>query len=192
MAVNACRGRWIELLQVSQQIWQRARFKLCAQGWLGRDRGNIQVVYYRLNIMGGATYQQGLAPTCQDGVDRRDGLLLKLGDGIDLLHICYIQEMVGHQGLFLRCDLGRADIQAAIHLARIGGDNFSIKALRQGDAQRAFARGGWTKDDNEGTRSLFCGLLFSCNWSSTPNTDSRACVVVRKAARRGSQTQAQT
>ena len=62
MAINACRSRWIELLQLGQQIWQRLRFKLCAQGWLGRNGGDVEVVYYRLNIMGEPPTSKGWRP----------------------------------------------------------------------------------------------------------------------------------
>src|SRR6266571_296563 len=87
--------------------------------------------------------------SCQGIVDCGDSLLLKLRDAIDLLGIGDIQQVMWDERSFLRRHFGRADIQATIYLARIGGDNFPMKMLRQCDTQCAFARCGWSKHNNQ-------------------------------------------
>jgi hypothetical protein len=57
--------------------------------------------------------------------------------------------MVRDERSFFRRDLGRAGIQAAIDLARVGGDNFAMEMLRQGNTERTLARCGWPKHDNQ-------------------------------------------
>jgi hypothetical protein len=75
------------------------------------------VVYDGLDIVGRAADQKGQFVTRQDIVNGGDGLLLKLGDGVDLSRVGYIEQVMWHLGLLLGRHFGGADIQAAIDLA---------------------------------------------------------------------------
>jgi len=46
-------------------------------------------------------------------------------------------------------NLPAAQIQAAIDLARVGGDDFTIEAVRQANAQLALAGGIGSQDDDK-------------------------------------------
>jgi len=106
------------------------------------------VVYHRLDVVGRATNQERLVLTRQNIFNGSDGLLLELRDGIRLLEINYIQQVVADQCTFLCCHLGRADIQTPIDLARVSRDNLSMKLLCQGDTQAALTGRCWTENDN--------------------------------------------
>src|SRR5579883_2039674 len=109
---------------------------------------------------------------CKNSVNGLDGLVLETRDGVDLAGIGHIEQVVRHQRALLGRDLRRADIQAAIDLARIGGDDLAAKLLGESDAQRALPRGGRPRHHHQLWQSIHhgCGLCF--NKRSTRRTSS--------------------
>src|SRR5947209_19743069 len=99
--------------------------------------------------MWGATDQERQEPSCQNVINGGSGCLLKLGDGIHLAWVGYIEEMMGDQRPFLWRDLGSANVHAAVDLTRIGGDDLTVKTLGQGDAQRALAGRSWPQHHDQ-------------------------------------------
>ena len=112
------------------------------------------MIYDGLNIVRRAADQQGQVLPREDVIDGGDGLLLEARNGIDFGRVGDIQQMVRHERLFFGGDFGRADVQAAIDLARIGGHYLAVKTLRKRDTEIALARCSWPKYDDQGGKML--------------------------------------
>ncbi len=113
-----------------------------------------------LNIMGRAAHEQGLAPSRANILNGRERLLLKTRDGINLSRLDHVQQMVWDQSLLLRRDLGRANIQPTIDLARISRNNLPPKFPRQRNPQRAFAGSGRPFYNHQFLHVVFISILF--------------------------------
>ena len=84
--------------------------------------------------------------TCVDAFDGREGITDESRGGVLLDRVHDIDQMVGNAALLAGGYLVGADVEAAVDGGGIATDDFAAALESQRDPERAFARGGWTKD----------------------------------------------
>ena len=68
----------------------------------------------------------------------------------DLVRVNYVNQVVGCAFSFGECWLGGADVEAAVDLAGVGGDDFDGGVVGELKGETGFAGGGGSGDDEEG------------------------------------------
>ena len=129
------------------------RFELRPQLRVRRDRRDAPTLNHCLDVLPRAAYQERQPPA---GLDVGDGSVrqsLILSQGQHLVGRHDIQQVVRHTGAFCGCDLGRADVHAAVDLAGVGRHDLAAGRLSQIDAQGGFAGRGRAHDDDQGRRT---------------------------------------
>ncbi len=76
-------------------------------------------------------------------------VMLIFGQREGLVGIDDIEKMMAHAALLVCGRLGGANVHAAIHLARIRGDDLAAKFLREFDRQCGLANRRGSEDRNE-------------------------------------------
>ena len=124
---------------------------------VGRQAGRIEPLHDRAQVEPGAPGQDRHAiPRVERGQDIRD-VGVEGRDGEDLVGIDEIEPVVDDPGPVLGGGLGRADVQPAIDLPGVGGDDLGVTAvgqerLGQRDRQAGLAGGGRAAEDDERRR----------------------------------------
>ncbi len=95
----------------------------------------------------------GQAPAAPDVLQRVPRQPRGVGGGEGLVRLDHVQQVVPHLPLLLRGRLGGADVQAAVDLLAVAGDDLAAPLARQPHGQGALARGGGTDDGQEGSES---------------------------------------
>lgn len=67
----------------------------------------------------------------------------------DLVWLYYVNQVVRHAPALGQRGFGRADVEAAVDLSRVGGDDFDGRAVSQFQREAGLAGGGGSSDDEE-------------------------------------------
>ena len=116
-------------------------------GWRGAERGARE---QRLDVEAGAADDDRKRSARLDVDDRGAGHACEAVGVEDLVRVNYVNQMVGCAFSFGECWLGGADVEAAVDLAGVGGDDFDGGVLGQVQGEAGFAGGGGAGDDEEG------------------------------------------
>src|SRR5579883_3000176 len=75
--------------------------------------------------------------------------MLILRNGVDLLRINHVQQMMWHERPFFSGNFSSAYIKATVSLASVLSDNLTMNMLGQGDPQGTFPGRGWAEPDDQ-------------------------------------------
>src|SRR5438093_13419167 len=106
------------------------------------------MINYCLDIVWRAADEKWLQAACQNIINRSDSIALKLCNSVDLVQVCYIEQMMWNECSFFGGHFGGTDVEATIDLARVGRDDFTVETLRQDNAQATLSRRCGAEDDN--------------------------------------------
>ena len=116
-------------------------------GRRGAERGRGE---QGLDVEAGAADDDGARSARLDVDDRGAGHACEAVGVEDLVWVNYVNQMVGCAFSFGECWLGGADVEAAVDLAGVGGDDFDRRVFGQLKCKAGFAGGGGAGDDEEG------------------------------------------
>jgi hypothetical protein len=92
------------------------------------------------------------APPALDGIDRRPGQTRIVGGRELLVGIHDVDEVMRHFRPLLRAGLGAPDVEPAIHLQAVAGDDLASALAREVQGERALAGSGGPDDRHYGSR----------------------------------------
>ena len=130
--MQAARGGRIELLQTAVQGARRGRlfrFELSAQFRITWRSGE-QTAHQHFQVQPSAADEQHRTLARLDIGDRLQRQLAVTGAVERLIGIDDVEQVMRHPGPLRRRRLGAADVEIAIHLARVGVDDLRAQALR--------------------------------------------------------------
>src|ERR1019366_7542454 len=138
LSVNFLVGRRVEFAQFAQQRFERRGFQFSPQSGTG-GRRFTQAFEKRLEIKPGAAAENRRPPARLDFGHRlfREANELRCVEGF--VQIANVNEVMRHAGAFGRRWLGRADVQPAINLHRVGGDDFATDFFRERECNCRFS-----------------------------------------------------
>ena len=131
-------------------------------GWGGAERGARE---QRLDVEAGAADDDRKRSARLDVDDRGAGHACEAVGVEDLVGVNYVNQMVGCAFSFGECWFGGADIEAAVDLAGVGGDDFDGGVLGQVQGEAGLAGGGGAGDDEEGRTGVQGGLTIGEGWT---------------------------
>ena len=143
---------------MTKQLRQRRRFKFCPQARAG-GRRFAQPLQKRFEIESGAPAQNRHAAALLYAGDRGLREPGELRGVKHLVEFDHINQMMRHRSSLFRGRLGGSDVQAAIDLHCIDGNDFAVEAPGQREGHGGFANGGWAGDEDgaQGLRHGGCG-----------------------------------
>ena len=151
--VNVGGGFGVEGLQAGVErlraFARRQGFHRAAKLGVGRHARDTIAFEHGAHVQTGAANQQRQLAPCGDVGNRGVGAVLKIRQRHLLVGRENVNEMVAGGGLFFGRGFGCADIHADVELARIGGDDFAVKGLRQRNGGCRFADGGRSDNRNQ-------------------------------------------
>ena len=139
LLVNFFVGRWVGRAQFFKQLRQRGVFQLGAKFGIGgwRFAESFEKCF---EIKPRSAAENGRPPA---RLDIRNGPLRvpdKLGGIKSFVQIADIQQVVRHAGAFAGRGFGRADVESAIDLHGIDGDDFAADFFRERQRDGGFTR----------------------------------------------------
>ena len=153
LGIDAGGGLWIHCCEIVLQrlpaVIDRALFERGPVRRVGWDLGQQEAVAHGADVQAGAAHQHGHA---RSGADARDGLqrlLLIHRQGIRLVGIDDVEQMVGQARALREGGLGGADVHPAVDRSGVGRDDFHREVLGQRQRQGGLAGGGRANDDWE-------------------------------------------
>ena len=153
-------GGRVPLFQFAEQIRQRQRFQLGAKSGVG-GRRVTDAIKKGLEIKAGAAAENRQTTARTDFVNcgmRKAGKLSRVERGVD---ISDINQVMGEAATFGGGRFGRPDVQAAINLHRIDGNDFAAELFGEQQGDLGFAgRGGAGEQQNARRGMLGAGHPF--------------------------------
>ena len=119
---------------------------------VGRDVGECDAPDERVDIKAGTAGNDGKLSAASNVCDSSRCRLAIVLRRVELLRVRYIKKVMPHASHLAFFDLSRADIEAAIYLPAIGGDDLAFECTGELDGQCALARRCRTDNDEN---SLF-------------------------------------
>ena len=156
MSVNFFVGRRVAFAQFGQQIFQRRGFEFGAQFGIG-GRRFAESFKKGFEVKSGAAAKNRHAPA---RLDFRHGAMREPGElrGVERFgQIADVNEVMRHAGAVGGRRFGRADVESAIDLHGIGGNDFAAELFREAQGDFRFADGGRAGDE-DGARMEDGGL----------------------------------
>ena len=169
LAVNFFVSRRVAFAQFGQQIFQRRGFEFGAQFRVG-GRRFAEPFEKGLEIKSGAAAKDRHAAA---RLDFRHGAMREPGElrGVERFgQIADVNEVMRHAGAVGGRWLGRADVESAIDLHGIGGDDFTAELFREAQGDFGFADGGRAGDagrDEDGGWRMEDGNRIVCHLQSS-------------------------
>ena len=145
IAVNARKCFWIALVQFGKQLRRRELLEFGAQPEIGRWR-LPDAFHPCLEVETSATAEDRDAIATVDFVGGPACVAEELGSIESFSRIKDVDEMMRQTGSFFRRGLGGADVQAAVDLHRVYGDDFAIEPFRELKGDFGFANSRRTRD----------------------------------------------
>ena len=130
--------RWSQPKSAGATLFRQHCLHALAQRLVRRHFGNAQSLYHGALVERRAANEEGHVPAPVNGVDGATSKGLELGQAQRLIGVAQIEQVVGDLGAFGGRGLGRADVHAAVKLAAVRAEDFTVEALGPGAGSTPF------------------------------------------------------